>query len=454
MAEQPPKPPPAPLPAEHDLLTGLATAAAARAWFDRVAIGLPGGSLEVEPSLPIQAMLIGLHRFQAVNLAYGATAGDGVLAEIAHRIRRFAAEELPGDCLAARLGGGEFLLASRHPCSRERWQWLAEALSTAIARPMGLGGETVRLVPRIALLRGRAEDHGAAMLDRLDQALVALQGHGARRILWADGSHRARGLSAARLEADLLGAIDRAEIGIVFQPQFTVEGDRLCGAEALARWDHPSLGRVGAGTLFAMAERADHVVQLSRHIAERALALAAAWPETERPLRLSLNVTAQDLASPDVAARMRRAITASGFAPARLTLEITEQTLIADFATSARSLRELVDDGVSIALDDFGTGFSNFRALKALPLDALKLDQSLVRDIATDPRDRAIVRAIIAMARALDLKLVAEGIELEDQLAVLRAEGCDSYQGFLRSQPVEADAFVEMVLESRSSSRT
>lgn len=405
--------------AESDLLTGLPTVSTARAWLD--------------DARPVQAMLVGLHRFQAVNKAYGDAAGDRVLVEIARRIAAFARDELDDGSIVARLAGGEFLVASRQPTSRERWQWLAEALAATILRPIHVESANLRIAPRIALLRGREGEGGPALLDRLDQALASLQRHTSRRLLWADGSHKARGLSEAQLEADLIGAMDRDEIVLLFQPQYAVDNGALTGAEALARWNHPVMGRIGAETLFAIAARGDHVVQLSRHIARRALALAACWPEA---LRLSLNVTAEDLATPDFRAAMEEALAESGFDPHRLTLEITEQTLVADPAASRAVLEALAVQGIKVALDDFGTGFSNFRMLKALPLDTLKLDASLVRDVVTDPRDRAILRAIVQMAQALGLKTVVEGIESPDQLAVLRAEGCATYQGFLRSQPV------------------
>ena len=143
---------------------------------------------------------------------------------------------------------------------------------------------------------------------------------------------------------------------------------------------------------------------------------------------------------------MRSLLDRTGFAADRLTLEITEQSLIGDFEACALALQALADDGVQVALDDFGTGFSNFRTLKALPLDTLKLDRSLVRDIAHDPRDSAIVAAMIAMARALDMKVIAEGIESEAQLLLLAQQGCDLFQGFLRSGPVSSDEIARLVM--------
>ncbi|MFM9935897.1 MAG: EAL domain-containing protein [Novosphingobium sp.] len=419
---------------DRDVLTGLAGVDSAAAWLDGA--GDTGF---------VQAMLVSLQRLPAVNLAYGMAGGDRVLVEVARRLRDFVTDELGPQAIVARAAGGAFLVASRAALSRERWQWLAEALGRAIARPLVVDDERLSLAPRMALLRGRPGESGAALLDRLDQVSGDLQRRSGRRVLWADGSHPARGRSAASLEGDLLGALHRDEIAILFQPQFHVATGALAGAEALARWEHPSFGRISAETLFAVADRGDHVAQLSRHIGLRALTMAARWPETDgAPMRLSLNVTAEDFAVGDFAASMRAALAQSRFPPERLTIEITEQTLITDFEACAASLRELAEIGVSVALDDFGTGFSNFRALKALPLDALKLDQSLVSDVVHDARDRAILSAMVAMARALGLKVIAEGVETGAQLAILQNEGCDLFQGFLRSGPISAEDFAAL----------
>ncbi|MFN5902141.1 MAG: EAL domain-containing protein, partial [Novosphingobium sp.] len=200
---------------------------------------------------------------------------------------------------------------------------------------------------------------------------------------------------------------------------------------------------IGAASLFAIAERADHVPQLSRHIARLALDAALRWPGD---LRLSLNITPNDLAAEDFTAAFLSLLQHSRFPAWRLTIEVTEQVLLTDVAATARLLEVVAAHGVKIALDDFGAGFCNFHYLKLLPLDYLKLDRSMIEGVVSDPRDLAVMRAILAMARALDLRVIAEGVENEPQRLVLTAEGCDSYQGFLRSVPLSPQAFVARAL--------
>jgi EAL domain-containing protein (putative c-di-GMP-specific phosphodiesterase class I) len=250
-----------------------------------------------------------------------------------------------------------------------------------------------------------------------------------------------RAVADRALAAELAGALERGEIEALFQPQYATRDDRLVGAEALARWRRPGCRVVGGEKLFALAARAGRVTAVSRHLAAAAIAAAAAWPAD---LGLSLNVTAADLAAPDFADHFAALLAETGFAPERLTVEITEQSLVDLAGGAIPGLERLAASGVHIALDDFGSGFCNFGYLKRLPLDALKLDRSMVEGIADNPRDLAVLRGIVAMAGALGLEVVAEGIESEAQLAVVRAEGCKAYQGFLRARPLSADAFAAL----------
>ena len=291
------------------------------------------------------------------------------------------------------------------------------------------------------MLRALSGESAESVLDRLGQAKAALGRRSARRIAWVDGTVNRPGRSAAKLESDLLKAIDGDEIEILFQPQFGLPANGLIGAEALARWKHPMFGRIGAGALFAIAERADQVTQLSHHVAAKALALASQWPDG---LRLSINVTAADLAAADYAYVFASIVAESGFPADRVTIEVTERALLSDIELARLTLEKLASMGMHVALDDFGAGFCNFRYLKVLPLDYIKLDRSMIDGIAEDARDLAVLRAIVAMAHALDLDVIAEGVEEENQLAAIDAEGCHAWQGFLRAEPMAASAFLDL----------
>jgi predicted signal transduction protein with EAL and GGDEF domain len=420
--------------APRDVLTGLPGVEAVHA---RLAEWRPDATGDRSH---IHAALFGLCQFDAINQTYGMPVGDAALAEVAARISHFTSQELDGPFIAAR-SGGNFLLVANEACSRERWQLFAEQLIDAVARPIPLPVGLLRLSPRMALVRGLSEESAESMLERLGLLLATIKRQPGGRIAWADGEVTRPGRTAAQLEADLVGAIDRDEIEVLYQPQFSLPDDRLAGAEALARWNHPELGRIGASALFSIAERARQTAPLSRHIARTALTEAREWPAG---LRLSLNVTPADLAVAQFGEGLLGMVAETNFPPELLTLELTEQALLADIQLAGRTLREIASQGIRIGLDDFGAGFCNFRYLKLLPLDYLKLDRSMLSGIVEDARDLAVLRAIVAMAKALDLIVIAEGVEREAQRLLVAAEGCGLYQGFLRAQPMSAAEFRAM----------
>jgi EAL domain-containing protein (putative c-di-GMP-specific phosphodiesterase class I)/GGDEF domain-containing protein len=398
----------------------------------------------------VHAMLVRLRDFSSVNVAHGTARGDGALVAVADRMLHFARDELRAPWLVARVAGDAFLFAAAEAVSRERWQRLAEELARQIRRPVvpaaGPRPLPIRLRPRIALSRSTPGEPPERMLSRLLEALEMGEWRAYRATAWVDGSLLAASRGGAQLEADLAAALEHGQIEIVYQPQFSCSDGRMTGAEALARWRHPALGQVGPETLFAIAERAELVPQVSRHIIRTALAGARDWPAG---LRLSLNVTAADLSQCEFDRALADALAETGFAPERLTLEITESALVAELERTARRLRRLTATGMRIALDDFGAGFCNFRYLKLLPLAGLKLDRSMVHGITEDARDLAVLRGIVAMARALGLPVVAEGIETEAQRAIVAAEGCADWQGFLGAQPMATAAFARLAEQSR-----
>lgn len=240
------------------------------------------------------------------------------------------------------------------------------------------------------------------------------------------------------LAGDLAAAIELNAVEVLFQPQYACADNRIVGAEALVRWRHSTQGEIAGDMLFQLAGQAGLYADLSRHVMREAMRLAGDWPEG---LRLSVNVTARDLATGDVVSDVEAALAQTGFAPECLTLEITEQALLAELDATAVRLATLAERGIRIALDDFGAGFCNFHYLKVLPLHALKLDRSMVDGICRDPRDLAVLRGIVAMAQALDLAVIAEGIETEAQRKAAADEGCETWQGFLGAKPMGAADF-------------
>lgn len=250
------------------------------------------------------------------------------------------------------------------------------------------------------------------------------------------------------LARDLERALAADEVEILFQPQVEIASGAIAGVEALMRWRHADHGELGAEQLLDAADRAGLIRELSAHVHARALAVAAAWPVALTGLRLSLNVTAEDLAIPDFAADFTARVAASGFPADRLTLEITERGLIEDPERAARVLGALRAAGMRVAIDDFGTGYSSLAYLSQLPLDCLKLDRLLTRDVAGSHRDRVVLRGILQLADSLSLAVIAEGVETEQQRDLLAREGCGYYQGFLCAGPLAVAALAKLI-ESR-----
>lgn len=250
----------------------------------------------------------------------------------------------------------------------------------------------------------------------------------------------------AALEGDLRRALEQREIAVLFQPQFSSPDGAVVGAEALARWNHPTLGQIGARDLFAIAESASLVAPLSRHVVTLALEEAARWPQN---LTLSLNITPEELGEAGFATAFAKLIAKSAIEPRRLMLEITEDVLLRNIEQAAGALGALRALGFRTALDDFGAGFCNFRYLRDLPLDAIKLDKIMVDNVPADTKALAVLRAIIALGHALELDVYAEGIETEIQRATIRAEGCQYWQGFLRAIPMPSDNVVQLARTAR-----
>jgi diguanylate cyclase (GGDEF)-like protein len=402
-----------------------------RNWLDQL---LKAGQ---RPSL----FFVQLEQLDLINDSYGRQSGDLIIVRTARRLAALSRKHELSDCRILRTSGDQFCLGIAGALPAERLAFIANEVGTEVQRPHNVGDGTIHVQTRIGAVQAHNGEDGASMLSRANDALTqAAKAQMAVKIAEPD---LAPGIShnARQMEKDLHHAIARGEIDVCFQPQFEVATGRIVGAEALARWNHDQLGPLGAGVLFSVATRSQYLLPLSHYIQERALNAAAEWTGALSHLRLSLNITPQDLAAPGFLQSFLAKLDASGLAPARVTIEITESGLMHDVAANAAVLDQLRARDMRVAVDDFGTGYSSLAWLKSLPLDYLKLDQGLTADIMSDDRGRIIVQAIIAMGQALRLKIVAEGVETEAQLALLAAEGCDYFQGFLRAPALDAAAF-------------
>ncbi|MBO9712850.1 GGDEF domain-containing phosphodiesterase [Sphingomonas sp.] len=406
----------------HDALTGARDGPSARRWL--------GGRLE--EGVQVGAVLIGLLGFETVNTAYGREAGDRLLRAASRRIADIAREALGRTAVVARMSGSEFLVAS-DGCDAEGLARAEAAFEEAMARPFVVEGDLLPLGARIATALSNAGEGATGLLRRASEALFDVP------------IPEAEGPSVAILAADLRRAIDRDEIEVVFQPQVAIATGAIVGAEALARWRHRDYGEIGPETLFAAADHAGIAGALSDHVQSVALSTAASWPAALIKLRLSINVTAADVGRTNFVDGLLGRIDASGFPRARLTVEVTESGIMKDLGDAARLLAELRTAGCRVAIDDFGTGYSSLAYLKALPLDYLKIDKRLSQDIAGSVRDRVVVRGVIDMARSLGLAVVAEGVETEAQLDLLAKEGCQYFQGYLCSEPVDGMTLARLV---------
>jgi diguanylate cyclase (GGDEF)-like protein len=421
----------------RDPLTGLRDGRAARGWIAaQLADASPGA-----PALVV--ILLSVSRYDAINAAFGRATGDAVLQAAARRIERHVGAEARPK-LVARMAGAEFAVLLGAPATLGEGRFLAGQLVEAIGRPFASGDHVITLGSRAGVAAAEPGDDPASLLRRASAALAEAGGDGSPVGVLEEGAESATA-RGDRLEIDLRRALDRDEIEIRFQPQVSVTDGAITGVEALARWKHPSYGELGALTLFGVAEGSDYLAQLSDHVQRKAIREAAAWPAALGHLRLSVNITAADIARPGFAAQFLAMVEDSGFAAERLTVEVTESGLIEDLSSAAGLLAELRGGGLRVAIDDFGTGYSSLAYLKALPLDYLKIDRRLVQDIGGSTRDRIVVRSVIDMARSLGLGVIAEGVETEEQLSLLAKEGCTLYQGFLCAPPVDAERLAALV---------
>lgn len=393
------------------------------------------------------AMMISLGQLPLMNSRHGRSNIDIALQTLELKLLVFARDSISYDVALERTADGYFLLAEG-AVDRSKWQWMAEEIVTMVRDSSLADDNRLMLSANIGLAVRRPEEAADQFVKRLSAGVSNARSDASAHVKWADRGSDLDQLFAATLEHDLAGAIKAGEVVVRFQPQFAIANGHLTGAEALARWEHPKMGELGASILFSVAERAGLMQPLSEYIQHEALRAAASWPAALSDLRLSINLTAHDFAAPDFVAQFMAMVSRSHFDPNFLTVEITETDLISDLNRASRLCAELRKQGMRVAIDDFGTGFSSLLYLKSLPLDYLKLDGAMSADIEGSPRDRVIVRSVVALGRALNLELVAEGVETAEQRDLLGEEGCQYYQGYLGGKAMDARAFIDFALRA------
>ena len=399
-----------------------------------------------KPNSPTTMMMLGIKDLKQINDRLGRGAGDKVIRRVGERLRAFAAQQLSPVCFMAKLSGREFMLVVKGNHGGGQAELAAQTLLDMVSADLGDASMSLHVNARVAIALSQPRESRQQLADRASLALAKAYERKGKRFTIADSAAVPGAPDRSQLDAATRSALAQGQIAIVLQPQFDVASGNLVGAEALGRMYHPDLGEVSAGDLFASADRCDLREELSYHIQQEAIAIAAQWPEAFGHLRLAVNLGAEEMTD-NYGARLLHLLGSTGFEANRLTLELTEESLVHDLQLAAGQLELLRSQGVRIAVDDFGTGYSSLLYLKALPLDYLKIDKNMTPDIAGESKDRIILRAIIAMAKALGLLIIAEGVERAEELEMLKAEGCDFFQGYLRALPLNPEAFKAMALQ-------
>jgi EAL domain-containing protein (putative c-di-GMP-specific phosphodiesterase class I)/GGDEF domain-containing protein len=380
---------------------------------------------------------VALTHFDVVNAAFGREAGDDLLSAALQRIVDLA----PCDGIVERLPGPEFAVmveGAPDTCAR--------AIVEALEHPYLKDGRPLRIGCIVGIAATHDDDTALALIRRAGVALSWARSS-EEQVRWLpEGDPLALALSDGSLEHDLPRAIEADEIEVLFQPQVSVADGTMIGVEALARWQHPRHGEIGASMLFSTAAHSGLTAALSHRVQQLALDAAAEWPAELAHLRVSINVSAREFANPNFVRDFTRMIERAGLDCDRVTAELTESELAVDLTVAAKMLGELRAGHCRVAIDDFGTGYSSLAYLKALPVDYLKIDKALAQDIAGSSRDRVVVRGVIELARSLGIAVIAEGVETGEQLALLAAEGCQYYQGFLYAPPLSSDALIALVV--------
>lgn len=428
--------------AYHDALTGLPN----RAYFiDRLTQALAGARSQRSR---LAVLFMDLDRFKLINDSIGHAGGDELLRQVADELRQLVRD---GD-IVSRVGGDEFTILVREIAELREAIAVGERIIQALNRPRLLNGQEFHITASVGITLSPDDGTDAeTLLRNADTAMYRAKENGRNTYQMYAGFMNDELVRRVSLENDLRRSIKRGDLTVFYQPQADVRTGRIVGVEALVRWRHPQRGLMAPDDFIPMAEETGLIIPLGRHVLLEACRRAAEWERRGLKLkRIAVNLSTRQLHDPEAVSMIGRALNEAGLPPERLELEITEGAAMGDPERAVRTLAKLEQTGVRISIDDFGAGYSSLAYLKHLPIHALKIDRAFVRDLTTSPNDAAITSAIIAMAHSLSLRVVAEGVESEQQLEILRRAGCDDYQGYLLSRPRPAEEIEQLLKRSLS----
>ena len=376
---------------------------------------------------------VAVDSFREVNDTLGHQVGDDLLREVALRLQEFA-----GEAVLGRLGGGRFAIALPSTGRAEDRAMYGLQLRTQVEgeAQVGVIGTHVRLSVGCARFPEDGTD-SPTLLRRAQTAMhSARQAHGGP-VLW-EPAYEVQGQRRLAVVMALREALSTGAIGIAYQPKVAAADGRCTGVEALARWTHPALGRIGPDEFIPLAEASGLMGQLTTTVLQQALTACRTWQAHGEPVGVAVNVSADTLQDPRFVTEVATTLEQTGVAPWLLTLELTENVVVADPQVAAERMQELRALGVRLSVDDFGTGYSSLTYLKGLPIDEVKIDKGFVAGLAQEPGDQAVVRAVVDIAHTLQISVVAEGVEQEDQHVLLGRLGVDQVQGYLHARPMPA----------------
>lgn len=415
---------------EHDLLTGLPSRRTLTTILDRAM---------KNSEAPLLVVFLDIRKFHEINEGLGQKIGDQVLRTVARRLY----DTGQGHDIIARVGGDEFAIVVHSSPEEEALGALLRRITVDLESPIPIGEQEIRVDATIGVAYYPRD--GRTAEEVMKNAGTALSDARRSGVRFRDFGELRSGemLERMNLRRDLFGALKREEFFLVYQPQIDLATGQICGLEALMRWKHPQRGDIPPTVFVPLAESTEFILLLGEWVLDQALKDLARLEKAGFSLRLAVNLSAVQFKHEELTNAILRFLDSAGVSPDRLELEITESTVIHDERFVERVMDHLHRIGLQFAIDDFGTGYSSLSVLRRLPFDRLKIDRSFIQDVATDAGVKNIVEAIIWMAHSLNLKVLAEGVETDEQLTALKMLGCDEAQGYLLGRPVSLNLLID-----------